>query len=149
MKKLPPIEKIPEAWSALTDGRVTCDSENRYSVRSSDGTKSYTIVYKPDENTYASNDSATFWQGYPGYPVIAVMMLQGVLPYDPNIAGQWKGINWNALNRQMKRDYAAVVSQICTERQIDHAKYVHDATQILDELGTMPAATKRLTGIKP
>lgn len=149
MKKLPPIEKIPEAWSALADGRVTAVDDNRYQVRSSDDAKTYTILYNPDNYTYASNDSATFWQGYPGYPVLAVMMLQGVLPYDRRAAEQWRGINWNALNREMKRNYAAVVEKICTERGIDHNEYLLNARQIINKLAALPATVKRLTGVKP
>lgn len=149
MKKLPPIEKIPEAWSAIADGRVTDVGENQYNVQSSDGAKTYTVLYNPEENTYASNDSATFWQGYPGYPVLAVMMHQGILPYDTDIIKQWGGVNWNAINRQMKRDYTAAVDKICAERGIDHAQYLHQARLIMDKLATLSATTKRLTGIKP
>lgn len=149
MEKLPPIEKISEAWSALADARVKDVGENRYTVLSSDGAKTYTILYNPENNTYASNDSATFWQGYPGYPVLAVMMHKGILPYDPEVAKKWKDINWNALNRQMKRNYAAVVDKICGERSIDRNEYLQFAGQILDKLSTLPASVKRLTGIKP
>ena len=39
--KLPPIEKIPEAYSAVADERVAM-GEHSAKVRSSDGTKTYT-----------------------------------------------------------------------------------------------------------
>ena len=32
------------------------------------------------------NDSASYWQGYAGYPVLAVMMKEGRLPYDRELA---------------------------------------------------------------
>lgn len=149
MKKLPPIEKIPEAWTALADDRVISDGDGRYSVRSSDGAKTYTVIYNAADDKYASNDSATFWQGYPGYPVLAVMMLQGKLPYNPMEAAKWRDINWNALNKKMKRNYAAAVDAICTERNIDRDEYEARARATMEELASLPAAVKRLTGVKP
>ncbi len=77
MEKNPPIEKIYEAYSAIADGRVTlCVGEA--AVRSSNGQKEYLVTW--DDRVYTSNDSATYWQGYAGYPVIAVLLLQGELP---------------------------------------------------------------------
>ena len=38
-----------------------------------------------DGNHYTSNDSATYWAGYPGYPVLAVWMKQGILPMNEEI----------------------------------------------------------------
>lgn len=80
--KLGPKEKIYEAYSALADERVKLE-EDKASVSSSDGKKTYTIRWR--DNVYVSDDNATYWQGYPGYPVIAVMMLKGELPYDKEV----------------------------------------------------------------
>ncbi|MGI6218094.1 MAG: hypothetical protein ACOYIK_10855, partial [Coriobacteriales bacterium] len=78
MKKMPPIEKVYEAWTALADGRVTLEggateagTSGKATVESSNGSKTYTVVW--DADRYASTDNATYWQGYPGYPVIAVL----------------------------------------------------------------------------
>ena len=85
MEKLPPIEKIFEAYSALADGRVTIseDTEEAH-IASSDGAKHYTVRWEGSH--YTSNDSATYWAGYPGYPVLAVWMKQGILPVNEAIA---------------------------------------------------------------
>ena len=72
LKKLPPEEKVYEAFSAIGDGRVEMH-DGFAVVRSSDGSRQYTVEW--DGNKYTSDDSATFWQGYPGYPVIAVLLL--------------------------------------------------------------------------
>ena len=74
--KVPPIEKIHEAYSAIADERVAL-KENEAEVKSSDLSKKYLVTWKDD--TYSSNDNASYWQGYIGYPVIAVLMLQGKL----------------------------------------------------------------------
>lgn len=109
MDKLPPMEKIPEAYSAIADGRVRL-GDGEAEVRSSDGAKGYVVRW--DGDVYSSTDSATYWQGYAGYPVLAVLMLQGRLPLDMEIAGHFKGINWTALNARHRRDYAAALAEV-------------------------------------
>jgi len=109
MIKLPPIEKIPEAYSAIADDRIMM-SENSATVDSSDYTKRYTVTW--DGGSYTSNDNASIWQGYAGYPMIAVLMLQGRLPLDRSIAAYFKGINWKALNTKYKNKYDRAVGEI-------------------------------------
>ena len=60
MKKMPPIEKIYEAYSAIADNRVVL-KENSASVYSSDRSKEYKVTWK--EGLYISNDNASYWQG--------------------------------------------------------------------------------------
>lgn len=112
MEKMPPIEKVYEAYSAIVDGRVDMQA-HRAVIRSSSGEKTYTVQW--EENAYKSNDSATYWQGYPGYLVIAVLMLQGRLPFDKEVAAFFANINWTALNAKHKRDYAAAVAEVMEE----------------------------------
>ena len=76
MEKIPPIAKIYEAYSCIADGRIELKDEDA-KVTSSDNKKTYLVKWK--DNVYSSNDNASFWQGYPGYPVIAVLMLQNKL----------------------------------------------------------------------
>lgn len=57
MEKLPPIEKIYEAYSAIADGRVTL-GDGQAKVTSSDGAKTYTVSW--NESEYRSNDNATY-----------------------------------------------------------------------------------------
>lgn len=84
MKKRPPLEKIYEAYSAIADDRVSM-GEHEAAVRSSDGGGEYRVTWTGD--AYASTDNATYWQGYAGYPVLAVLLLQGHLPLDRTLAG--------------------------------------------------------------
>ena len=99
MEKMPPIAKIYEAYTCIADKRVQLE-ENRAFVTSSDGKKKYNVSWK--ENIYVSNDNASFWQGYPGYPVIAVLILQHKLPFKENIISLFKNINWHALNEKYR-----------------------------------------------
>ena len=109
MKKLPPTEKVYEAFSAIADGRVTL-GDGQASIASSNGDKSYSVTWAG--NAYASDDNATYWQGYAGYPVIAVLMLQGMLPLNKEIAALFSGINWSEANAAAKRDYAKAAEAV-------------------------------------
>lgn len=104
MEKLPPIEKIPEAYTAIIDERVEMFADYAI-VKSSTLEKEYLIKWNND--LYYSNDNSTYWQNYTGYPVIAVLMLQGKLSLNRNILEYFKGINWNELNKKNKNDYHA------------------------------------------
>lgn len=109
MNKLPPIEKIYEAFSAIADNRVVMGQDSA-KVASSKQTKEYTVTWK--NGIYTSNDNASYWGGYTGYPMIAVLMLQGRLPLDRFIAEHFNGINWAELNARYKAKYAKAVSEI-------------------------------------
>ena len=113
MEKLPPIEKVYEAWSAVADGRVALHpDERRAAIASSNGAKTYTVAWNENGSTYSSNDNATYWQGYAGYPVIAVLMEQGELPLDRAAAEAFAHVDWTYLNERFKRDYAAAVAHL-------------------------------------
>lgn len=94
MKKFPPIEKILEAYTAIADGHVKLENDQAL-VTSSNEAKTYTVTFH--DNTYTSNDNASYWQGYLSYPGIAVLMLQGKLPYDKELAQQFAGVDWNKI----------------------------------------------------
>ena len=140
MKKFPPIEKVFEAWTALADNRVILQ-DGYANVSSSDGEKSYIVRFSGDQ--YSSDDNATFWQGYPGYPVIAVLMLQGKLPYNNEEASNWKNINWTLINKKHKNNYKEAVEEIARERDIDLAKSYQDAQTVMTHLSSLPIQIKR------
>ncbi len=153
--KLPPIEKIPEAWSAIIDGRVAfgdgaerladvraelpaddaeaaadecskCQTGEAH-VMSSDGSKEYLVQWKGD--TFYSNDNATYWQGYPGYPVLAVLMVQGRLPYDERAASCFAGVDWHRLNAAYKRNYGKALQSILDSFVEETQAHIHQAMQ--------------------
>lgn len=138
MNKLPPIEKIYEAYSAIADERIILHADHA-SVFSSDRSKEYTVAWEGD--IYSSDDNATYWQGYAGYPVIAVLMKQEKLPLDIRITSHFAGINWSELNAKYKRDYtkaaAAVMDSLeCSnnekDRILEELHCVYEAVKLLD-----------------
>lgn len=140
MKKFPPIEKVFEAWTAIADQRIAI--HNGYAdIKSSDGEKTYIVRFRDDK--YSSDDNATYWQGYPGYPVIAVLMLQNRLPYNTQEAELWKNINWTSLNKKYKNNYAKAVEEIATERGIDLTKSMGEAEKVMESLKVLPIEIKR------
>ncbi len=144
MEKLPPLAKVFEAWSALADGRVALDAEERRaSVASSNGAKTYTVAWSEDGTVYSSNDSATYWQGYAGYPVIAVLIAQGRLPFDRAMADGFAHVNWTELNERHRRDYAAAVREVVDERGLDAAQADAAAHEVLDALAALDIGIKR------
>lgn len=141
--KTPPIEKIHEAYGALADGRVEMGEEEA-SVTSSDGTKQYTVAWQDD--MYASNDNASYWQGYMGYPVIAVLMLQGRVSYDKDIASHFRGINWKALNTAHKNKYDKAVAEVMEglkEKGVDCDKIHAEIRKVYGELNALDIGYKR------
>lgn len=117
MEKLPPIEKIYEAFSAVADDRFDLAPE-KLTVRSSDGSKEYTVTWD-DAGNYRSNDNATYWQGYAGYPVIVALLLQGRLPLDEEVAAWFADVPWKRLNDAHKRDYAAALQEAFDLKGLD------------------------------
>ena len=111
--KLPPIEKIPEAYSAIADDRVIM-GDHSAKVRSSDNLKTYTVQWS--EDAYTSDDNGSKWQNYSGYPIIAVLLLQGKLPLNRRIADLFRGIPWKELNKAHKNKYADSLAEIMMEK---------------------------------
>lgn len=140
MEKKPPVEKVFEAWTAIVDGRVTLHDDHA-DVKSSDDSKQYVVRFAGDR--YSSDDNATFWRGYAGYPVLAVLMLQGRLPFDQKQAEKWHDVNWKEINTRYRNNYVRAVEEIARERDIDLAVSYEDANRVLDALGKLPIEIKR------
>ena len=142
MDQIGPIEKVYEAYSAIADGRVhLLPGEDKAEVQSSDKSKTYTVTWH--ENIYTSNDNASYWQGYAGYPVLAVLMMQGKLSLNEAVSEHFKDVNWTELNAAHKRDYAAAVAEIAQEREIDMESVQSVAEVVMEELRGLDVTMKR------
>lgn len=148
MEKLPPLSKIYEAFSAIADERVVM-KENTAFVKSSDFTKEYTVMW--DKDVYSSNDNASYWQGYAGYPMIAVLMLQKKLPLDEKTASYFKGINWKQLNTRHKNKYDKAIAEIISrlkEEGIDTIAIEQEVNRVYNSLAQLNISTKR-SSVRP
>jgi hypothetical protein len=114
--KLPPKAKIYEAFSVLADERYVIQ-ENSALITSSDGKKQYSVEWMPRIKTgeslkITSNDNASYWQGYMGYPIIAVLMIIKEISLNEKVLPYFKDIPWNALNKAAKNDYDSVIKKV-------------------------------------
>jgi hypothetical protein len=140
--QMPPPIKVYEAIGAIGDGRVRAidDAQNVWEVVSSDGAKKYRVEISADGREISSNDNASYWQGYLGYPAIAVLMARGKLHASAETTRMLAGIPWKELNRRFKNDYertAAEVARIVAERGGDFDAIRAEAASILDALAAL------------
>ena len=109
--RLPPKIKVLEAAGAIADGRVNKVEERWYRVRSSEGDREYSVYVNILRREACSTDNGTVFRKYVGYPIISVLMMEGVLPYDERIGEALSGIDWKALNERFKK-YAVVEEEV-------------------------------------
>lgn len=141
--KMPLLAKVYEAFSAVVDGRVTLHG-NSANVLSSDNKKEYLIAWEGD--VYSSNDNASYWQGSLGYPVIAVLMMQGIITYDSEIAGLFSGIEWKTIIRKLKNDYTAAASLVLEqlkENGIEIESVRQEANRVYEQISALKIRRKR------
>ena len=140
MKKMPPIQKILEAYTAIVDKHVELKN-NEALVTSSNGAKTYTVSW--DNDIYHSNDNATYWQGYAGYPIIAVLMLQGKIPFDQKLADNFASVNWNEVNAKFKRNYAKAASEVIKKKGLNEKEVMTELEKVYEALKDLPITIKR------
>jgi hypothetical protein len=149
--KMPPPIKVYEALGAIGDGRVRAargprgaagdgGASHAWEVVSSDGGKTYRVEISADEREISSNDNASYWQGYLGYPAIAVLIERGTLSASAGATRALAGIPWKELNRRFKNDYArttAEAARIVGERGGDFEAIRAEAAAIVDALAAL------------
>ena len=117
--KVPPKAKIYEALTAVADGRVKLTGGETAEVLSSDGAKTYIVEWSADLRQITSNDNASYWRGYIGYPIIAVLMALGRLDFDGTVAQVLSGIAWKQMNRRFRNDYDKAVESVLLNLDVE------------------------------
>ena len=130
--KLPPRAKVFEAFTAVADGRVQIVGPGSATVTSSAGDKTYAVEWSDDGRTVSANDNASYWQGYLGYPILAVLLARGELHAGEDAVAALAGVPWHELNQRYKRDYDAAVAHVLgelpggvaatVEAEVDHVR---------------------------
>lgn len=150
--KTPPREKVHEALSAVLDERVSIVADNRAEVWSSDRSKRYSVVWSADQRGFGSNDNASFYQGYIGYPIIAVLLKLEILPFRPEVCGALRDVPWKAINKKHKNNYANAVDEVLSERLTETGSR-QDIETYIDEvfakLISLDLSRERSTGRPP
>ena len=99
----PPISKIYEALGTVADGRLEING-NSGKCFSSSGNKYYDIIYDHEKKAIMTNDNASYWKGYLGYPAIAFLLQSNRLPYRPELGQLLKGVAWKDINQKFNND---------------------------------------------
>ena len=148
--KSPKIEKIYEALSVLADSRIEYTTNTSAKIYSSDKSKFYTLIWNDEYDKFYSDDNASKWQSTLGYPIIAVLFDKHKLPCNISSLPPFAGINWNAINKEFKRDYAAATDFFLDDK-FDHEKdresiknEVKEAYKILTQLKIRKSSKKEL-----
>ena len=102
----------------------------------------YQVEISRDGREISSNDNASYWQGYLGYPGIAVMLARGF--YDPseNSVKAPAGIPWKEINRRFKNDYGKTIAEVM--RRLKESGHDTDAVRAETE-----AILQALRQLKP
>jgi hypothetical protein len=135
--KMPPPAKIYEALGALADGRVRLQDDERATVLSSDGSKTYLVETWPGSREISSNDNASYWQGYLGYPAIAVLIARGLMRPRPEVIAALAGIPWKELNSRFRNDYERTILEAMARAEragFDRKMIEAEAEAVLDAL---------------
>ena len=150
--KLPPREKVHEALSAVVDDRVDLTRECQADVWSSDRSKRYTVTWSADRRSFGANDNASFYQGYTGYPIIAVLLKLGVLPFKSEDCRALKDVPWKTINKKHKNDYRAAVDEVLSQRmpeQAHRAAFENYIDEVFEELKSLELSRERPVGRPP
>jgi hypothetical protein len=110
--KMPPLAKIYEALGAVGDRRVQLVDSRHASVKSSDGSRTYQVELSEDGREISSNDNASYWQGYLGYPAIAVMIARGLFHPPADVVEALSGVPWKELNTHFRNDYDRTLEEV-------------------------------------
>ena len=135
--KIPPKAKIYEALSAIADGRAELTGDRKADVVSSSGTKTYVVEWSEDVSGITSNDNASFWHGYMGYPIIAALMLLGKLDFKQEVAHLLAGIPWKKINKQFRNDYNKTIESVLEDLEakgIQREAIVSEADRIMAQV---------------
>lgn len=129
---------------AIGDGRVRAVDDDAarsvWEVVSSDGSKTYRVEVSANGREVSSNDNASYWQGYLGYPAIAVLISRGALRVTPGATRLLAGISWKEVNRRYRNEYertTAEVARIVRERGGDFDAIAIEAAAIIEALAAL------------
>ena len=138
--KMPPKAKIYEALSAVADQRVTITGPTAAQVQSSSHDKIYGVKWSDDISEITSNDNASYWQGYIGYPIIAVLLKIGKLSFNIHISELLAGVPWKVVNNKFKRDYDKAINHVLDqieEKGGNRTEIGQEVEKIYEQLSTL------------
>jgi hypothetical protein len=161
---LPPKIKIYEALGAVADNRLKIVSNSEIQAGlfedqggqeiivarqySSSRNKYYTITYNPNTNQIMTNDNATWYVGYLGYPALSLLLHLQVITYDLSILQYFIDIPFKDINQKYNNDFTKAqteINQLLISRGCNTDQMTTSLDNIYDKLSKMklkPLGTK-------
>lgn len=122
IRPLPPRIKRYEALGSIADWRTKTE-DWEYRVYSSSWNKYYGVEYNPTHNSIMTNDNATFYKWYLGYPALCYLLEEWILNYNPEQAKLVAWIYRKKLNTDMKYDFDAVIKHLQETIEADRKSF--------------------------
>uniref|UniRef100_A0A7J3G764 Uncharacterized protein n=1 Tax=Caldiarchaeum subterraneum TaxID=311458 RepID=A0A7J3G764_CALS0 len=136
---VPPRVKVLEALGAVAGGRVKVVDERNCLVDASEGPRTYKVYVDVEKKIANSDDNGTFYRNYVGYPIIAFLMVKGLLSYDPALAAPLADIKWRTLNERYKSYWKveSLIKKMLLEKGFRPEDVDRFVSKVLDELSTL------------
>ena len=128
-----------EALGAIGDNRIKIISDTKAEVTSSEGDKIYKVYFYKDKMAANSTDNGTRFRKYVGYPIIAFLMLKGIISFNKEYAEALSGIDWKKINEKFK-DYSKTIEyvyNIVKEKGINPNELDSFSDKILKEINDL------------
>ena len=113
---------VYEALTAIASDRIKKEG-GVYKCYSSSGNKFYTIKCELGELRCMSDDNMAYYRDEVSYPILAVLLIENVIPYNRTSLTHFAGFAWKDVNQKNKNDYMKSVKEFLggitdeTERQ--------------------------------
>ena len=133
---IPPIIKIYEALGSISDDRIEIEGL-KAKVYSSSREKFYIVRYEPKTNLIMTNDNASYYVGYLGYPAIAYLMKIGELEFSEEYANALSGIKWKDINVKFKNDFSKTqeyMDGIVESKGLNLGRFYNYLERVLEQL---------------
>lgn len=115
--KIPHINKVYEALSAIADNRIQLISNTKGRQTSTSGNKFYTITYDPTTGAMMSDDNVAYWTDSISHAMIAFLLKTGRIDYNPKFLPYLANIKWKDINQKFKNDFDKSTEYILSELQ--------------------------------
>jgi len=106
--------------------------------------KTYEVEVSEDGREISSNDNASYWQGYLGYPAIAVLLARGFYRPPANVTDALAGIPWKTLNRKFRNDYTKTLAEV--DKELEQSG--HDPDAVRSEAEAVLSFVRRLGPVR-
>lgn len=133
----PKRKHVYEALGCIADKRIEMNLNDGAKVYSSSRNKFYNVNFDSKTNSIMCNDNTSYYTDTLSYPCIALLLIKGVVRYNPEFAHWLKDIKWKDINQKFKNDYTkteAYVGELMKERDNSFDELNNEVDKINEQL---------------